>query len=132
MRSDHTGGKVWFDPVGIHVDQGQVVRWIVAENVHTTTAYHPNNGGRPLRIPPDSEPWDSGYLINPGDTFDTRLTVQGVYDYLCVPHEAAGMVGRIVVGDPAVAPAAPDSSLPSAVRQAFPSVEQIVNERLVR
>ena len=29
------------------------------------------------------------------------FTVEGVYDYYCVPHEHAGMVGRIVVGTPA-------------------------------
>ena len=27
------------------------------------------------------------------------FTDEGVYDYYCVPHEHAGMVGRIVVGD---------------------------------
>ncbi len=26
-----------------------------------------------------------------------RLSVEGIYDYFCKPHEFAGMVGRIVV-----------------------------------
>ena len=34
----------------------------------------------------------------PGEAFEVMLTEPGVYDYYCVPHEHAGMVGRIVVG----------------------------------
>src|SRR3546814_16953177 len=74
------------------------VRWINVANVHTTTAYHPNNANHALRIPEGAAPWDSDYLVNPGDTFAVTLTVEGVYDYYCAPHEPAGMVGRIIVG----------------------------------
>lgn len=45
-------------------------------------------------------PWDSGFLVNDRDRFEITLTVEGVYDYFCLPHEAGGMVGRIVVGRP--------------------------------
>ena len=45
-------------------------------------------------------PWDSKYLL-PGKVFEIELTVEGVYDYFCTPHEAAGMVGRLIVGKPA-------------------------------
>lgn len=133
MRSDAAGGEVWFDPLGVLIDPGQTVRWIVVENVHTTTAYHPANGVRQLRIPPAGQPWDSGYLVNPGEMFETQLTAEGVYDYLCIPHEAAGMVGRIVVGDPQRSPApAFDARLPAAARRAFPSVGRIMTEKRVR
>src|SRR5207248_347887 len=54
------------------------------------------NAGHSLRIPEAAIPWDSGFLVNRGDHFEVRLTVPGVYDYYCQPHEAAGMVGRIV------------------------------------
>ena len=43
MRSDALGSRVWFDPIGVHVEPGTTVRWLVRENVHTTTAYHPDN-----------------------------------------------------------------------------------------
>ena len=36
----------------------------------------------------------------PGESFEVELTEPGVYDYFCIPHEHAGMVGRIVVGGP--------------------------------
>ncbi len=98
MRSDLLGTRVWFDPVGLYVEPGTTVRWVARENVHTTTAYTPRNANHPLRIPDGAVPSDSGFLVHPGDHFDVTLTVPGVYDYYCMPHEAAGMVGRIVVG----------------------------------
>src|SRR5207244_2995650 len=100
MRSDAIGSRVWFDPIGLYMEPGATVRWIVRENVHTTTAYHPQNDHHPPRIPESAVAWDSGFLVHPGDHFDVTLTVPGVYDYYCMPHEAVGMVGRIVVGQP--------------------------------
>ncbi|HET9604817.1 MAG TPA: plastocyanin/azurin family copper-binding protein [Gemmatimonadales bacterium] len=143
MRSDIAGGKVWFDPIGLYVEPGTTIRWITRENVHTTTAYHPRNGRHPLRIPDRAAPWDSGFLVNPGDHFDVTLTEPGVYDYYCMPHEAAGMVGRIVVGKAAVTAARPFDywvgkpgtdgwlHVPEAARTAFPSVARILAARRV-
>lgn len=99
MISDPEGSHVGFDPVGVLVAPGQIVRWVCDSNVHTTTAYHPANAHHSLRIPKTAQPWDSGFLM-PGKTFEARLTVAGVYDYFCAPHEMAGMVGRIIVGQP--------------------------------
>jgi hypothetical protein len=33
----------------------------------------------------------------PGDSFEVRLTIEGIYDYFCTTHEAAGTVGRFLV-----------------------------------
>jgi len=143
MRSDAIGSRVWFDPIGLYVEPGATVRWIVRENVHTTTAYHPQNDHHPRRIPESAVAWDSGFLVHPGDHFEVTLTVPGVYDYYCMPHEAVGMVGRIVVGQPIGSGAEPfdywvgrpgtDSwrHVPEAARQTFPSVAQILHERRV-
>lgn len=144
MRSDATGSQVWFDPIGLFVEPGTTVRWVVRENVHTTTAYHPRNDNHPLRIPERALPWDSGFLVHPNDHFDVTLTVPGVYDYYCMPHEAAGMVGRIVVGQ-ALGPGAEAfdywvgrpgtekwSHVPEPARSAFPSVAAILSEHRIR
>lgn len=111
MQGNADGSDVWFDPIGLRIEPGQTIRWTNLDrgNSHTATAYHPNNSDRPLRIPGAAEPWTSGYLL-PGETFSVRLTVEGVYDYFCIPHEHAGMVGRIVVGDPARSPT-PDTAV---------------------
>jgi plastocyanin len=144
LRSDRLGTKVWFDPIGLLIEPGQTVRWVNESNVHTSTAYHPDNDGHPLRIPKAAEPWNSGYLVEPGDRFEVTLTVPGVYDYFCAPHEAAGMVGRIIVSEPSGPGALPFDSfqgdpaaqqwhpVPKAAQAAFPSIEAIMNERVVR
>jgi plastocyanin len=143
MRSDALGARVWFDPIGLYVEPGTTVRWIVRENVHTTTAYHPRNDKHSLRIPEGAMPWDSGYLVQPGEHFDVTLIVPGVYDYYCTPHEGAGMVGRIVVGNSRGPGAEPFDYwvdkpgtdgwrvVPDAARAAFPSIARILAERRV-
>lgn len=143
MVSDRTGATVGYSPIGLFVQPGATVRWLNESGVHTVTAYHPANGSRPLRIPELAEPWDSGYLVNPGDSFERRFDVPGVYDYFCIPHEGAGMVGRLVVGEVS-GPGTeefghfeaehPDSSwrrIPAAARQRFPDPHRILRDGVV-
>jgi plastocyanin len=143
MRSNTLGSLVWFDPIGLYVEPGTTVRWMARENVHTTTAYHPRNDHHPLRIPVRAAPWDSGFLVQPGAHFDVTLSEAGVYDYYCMPHEAAGMVGRIVVGRPLGPGSEPFDywvgrpgtqgwrHVPEAARKALPSIARIIAERRV-
>jgi plastocyanin len=139
MQSDDLGAHVAFEPIGLLIRPGQTVRWVNAgNNVHTTTAYHPDNDDHPLRIPETAQPWNSGYLINPGDRFELTLTVEGVYDYYCTPHELAGMVGRIIVGRPAGPGTLPFDyfrndpakrhwrSVPPPARRALPAIDRIM------
>src|SRR5438552_13683184 len=51
MRSDPIGSQVWFDPAGPYVEPGATVRWIVRENVDTTTACHPQHDDHAPRLP---------------------------------------------------------------------------------
>lgn len=137
MISEDGGARVRFDPAGLALDPGDAVRWVLESGAHSTTAYHPDDDGRPLRIPATAMPWDSGILFEPGATFEVRLTVPGVYDYCCVPHEAAGMVGRLVVGTPGedftlpgwlrdVPPPRGSRPIPDAALAAFPAVDRIL------
>jgi plastocyanin len=144
MRASARGEEVWFDPIGLWIPSGQTVRWVLHQDVHTTTAYHPNNDDHSLRIPESAQPWNSGFLLKPGAHFDVTFTIEGVYDYYCLPHEHAGMVGRIVVGRPS-GPGSlpfdyfagrPDTAgwkpVPDAARKTFPAVERIMQSRVVR
>lgn len=139
MQGKPDGSRVWFDPVGVHISPGQTVRWTNRDpgNAHTATAYHPKFFGRPLRIPAGAEPWDSDYLL-PGESFSAKFTEEGVFDYYCVPHEHAGMVGRIVVGNrssPEAAASAAEAgpgALPEAAITGFPTVEEILARGSVR
>lgn len=133
MRGKADGSHVWFDPKGVHIQPGQTVRWTNRDpgNSHTVTCYHPQILERPLRIPAGAKPWNSDYLL-PTESFSLTFTIEGVYDYYCVPHEHAGMVGRIVVGAPAAVdavagtPEAGLTPLPAAALNGFPSVEEII------
>jgi hypothetical protein len=84
-------------------------------------------------MPGTAEPWDSDYLL-PEEDFAVTLTAEGVYDYYCVPHEHAGMVGRLIVGDPAADPWIEDPApgdLPEVALAAFPSVAAIMDRGVV-
>jgi plastocyanin len=139
MQGDAGGAHVWFDPVGLRVEPGQTVRWTNRDsgNSHTVTAYHPSLFARPSRIPATASPWHSDYLL-PKESFSAVFDVEGVYDYYCVPHEHAGMVGRIVVGTPHVGETktTPDDEtlfpLPDVALNGFPPVEEIMERGLVR
>ena len=135
MEGNAGGSHVWFDPVGLLVQPGQTVRWINRDpgNSHTVTAYHPSLFDRPLRIPAGADPFHSDYLL-PGESFSAVFTVKGVYEYYCVPHEHAGMVGRFVVGSPQPGQpvAAGGDGLPEAALRGLPPVEEILSKGRVR
>jgi len=133
MQGTPDGSQVWFDPVGIRVQPGQTIRWTNRDpgNSHTVTSYHPSLFDRPRRIPEAATPWDSDYLL-PDESFSLTLSLPGVYDYYCVPHEHAGMVGRIVVGTPGASAAdyanagAGLTELPEVALAGFPDVAAII------
>lgn len=131
VRSTGDGARVFFDPVGLRLPAGARVRWRVLAGVHTVTACHPDTGPWPRRIPANARPWDSGYLM-PGETFELHLAADGVYDYLCLPHEAAGMVGRLVVGDVEADPGYTAGTLSRASRVGFPHVSDILDRGRIR
>ena len=133
MMGNADGSRVGYDPIGLHVAPATTIRWINSDagNAHTATAYHPEIMDRPRRIPEGAEPWDSDYLL-PDETFSVTLTAPGVYDFYCAPHEQAGMVGRIVVGEPSDEWRGYDGGtdggmpLPDVALKAFPAVADIV------
>jgi len=144
MIQSADGSRVYFDPVGVHISPGQMIRWVQESGYHSTTAYHPSNSNHELRIPEGAEPWDSGILQThapeKGSTFEHTFTQEGVYDYFCQPHEAAGMVGRIVVGRPLDGPGtrsfnyAPQKGwkpVPPGAQKEFPSVSRILEKGVV-
>ena len=137
-------GKTYFDPAGIHIAPGDTVRWVQISGFHSITAYHPGNDNHELRIPKSAERWDSDILRaqyrKQVATFERVFTVQGVYDYFCKPHEMAGMVGRVVVGEPGDGPGtkpfgyAPNEhwkAVPDVARKAFPPVAEIMQKGTV-
>lgn len=96
-----------FDPAIVHVEVGGTVAWVVESGSHDTFAYHPETHGPQQRIPDAAEPWATDPMnTEENSRYERTFDVEGVYDYLCTPHEPLGMIGSVVVGwpDPATEP----------------------------
>ncbi|XGI84083.1 plastocyanin/azurin family copper-binding protein [Halorutilales archaeon Cl-col2-1] len=98
-----SGSTYFFDPIGLHVEEGTTVTFAIESGAHSSTAYED-------RIPEGASAWDSGTISGQGESFSHTFETPGTYDYFCIPHKSLGMVGRIVVGEPG-GPA--DGSMPA-------------------
>lgn len=90
--------RLRFDPDPLRVRVGQTVVWRNPTPVLHTVTLDPAQSARPenVRLPEGAATFDSGPMAQ-GDVFRHTFTVPGEYRYICVPHELAGMVGRVVV-----------------------------------
>ena len=90
-----------FLPDTVRIRAGQTIRWRnTSDLMHTVTA-DPGRAARRVnvRIPEDAAPFHSGELP-PGAAWSHTFRVPGVYAYVCLPHELAGMVGVVIVQEP--------------------------------
>ena len=88
-----------FDPHVTWVEPGGTVTWRLESGTHTATAYHPGND-QPRLVPEGTDAWDSGTMSEGGETFEHTFETEGVYHYLCTPHEQFGMIATVIVGEP--------------------------------
>lgn len=93
-----------FRPETVELTAGETVTWInVGSYPHTVTAYEAEipeggeyfaSGGfeseRAARV-------ESGGYVEEGESYAHRFDAEGVYEYYCIPHEHAGMVGTVTV-----------------------------------
>lgn len=85
-------GDLVFDPPVIRVDTGTTVVWEWADGFHDVSAV---DGG-----------FQSEMTGDVGHEFTHTFDAEGVYTYVCSPHEAMEMKGAVVVGDDAASGAA--------------------------
>lgn len=113
-------GQHHYAPHAVWVERGGTVTWTNESGRHDVVSYHPDNDDKPRRIPEEAAPWSTSMLSDEGATFSHTFETEGVYDYYCTPHEAFGMVGTVIVGnpDPHEQPALedPQSSLPDGAQ----------------
>jgi halocyanin-like protein len=82
------GGAFGFGPPAIHVDNGATVQfeWTGEGGGHNVVS----DGDGPL---------DSGSAVSSaGVNYEHTFEEDGIYPYVCVPHEGLGMKGAVVVG----------------------------------
>jgi len=87
-----------YTPEEVTVTVGQTVVWTNTSSMSHTVTADPARAKDPshVRLPEGAQPFDSGDMP-PGATFRHTFEVPGEYVYFCIPHEAAGMVGRVNV-----------------------------------
>lgn len=128
MVTDENGEH--FIPHVVHIEEGGTIEWVLESGSHDTVAYHPDTHGDQQRIPDEGDPWES----DEGETFERTFDVEGVYDYVCTPHEEAGMIGSIIVGwpDPDDQPGleSPSDDLPDAAIEQLERYNEQVREAL--
>lgn len=88
-------GRHFFDPAELTIKVGETVRWVseCAEGitcVYSVQAY-------PDKIPAGAEAFNSGLLMEQGQSFEYTFTVPGEYEYFCLSYEPMGMKGKIIV-----------------------------------
>lgn len=87
-----------FEPGNITIHAGDTVTWRnKSVLVHTATAMPSKATDKSdVALPKSAEPFNSGRM-KPGTSYSHTFKVAGDYRYFCIPHEAAGMVGEVVV-----------------------------------
>jgi plastocyanin len=109
--SGESGGDVTMSseqryvPSSITVSVGEPVVFVNAsDEVHTVTAEQDalpeggsyfSSGGSHDEDAARSNPSD-GFILE-DETFEVEFDAPGTYEYFCIPHEAAGMRGTIIV-----------------------------------
>jgi len=98
---------VAYEPAEITVSKGDKVAWTYASGeAHSVTAYEdkiPDSAGYWASGGFDSQSaaetgWENGNgAVQPGQSYVHTFEATGTHEYYCIPHEAAGMVGKVIV-----------------------------------
>ncbi|MFC4549774.1 MULTISPECIES: plastocyanin/azurin family copper-binding protein [Halorussus] len=92
------GGRLTFEPGTdrpLAVDPGTTVRFVWESDNHNIAVHDQPDGAEW-----QGTPGDYGTVYDRGYEYSHTFEVEGTYEFVCIPHETAGMVGTIVVGDP--------------------------------
>jgi plastocyanin len=90
--------KMRFIPDTVTIKAGDTVKWTNPHNISHTVTFDPSKAATAANaaLPAGVEPFDSGAVEEEG-TFSHAFTVKGTYKYVCVYHEAMGMIGTVIV-----------------------------------
>lgn len=87
-----------YTPDTVRVTVGETVRWENSADVMHTVTADPDEAFKQssVNLPDGASTFNSGNL-DPKETFEHTFEVAGTYRYFCIPHEAAGMKGTVIV-----------------------------------
>jgi plastocyanin len=87
-----------FEPGTITIRVGDTVEWQNGSSVMHTATFDPDRAADASNVvlPEGAEPFDSG-SVNAGESWSHTFETAGTYQYICRPHELAGMIGEVVI-----------------------------------
>lgn len=85
MNKDGSGRKMVYSQELVHIEAGDIVKWI------------PTSKGHNVEIVAAPEGFDIPKKSKNGKEVSIEFTVPGIYYYWCTPHKGMGMIGLIVV-----------------------------------
>lgn len=87
-----------YTPDTVRVEVGETVRWENSSAVMHTVTADPEEAFKDesVTLPDGASTFDSGNM-DPGQTFEYTFETPGTYRYFCIPHEAVGMKGTVIV-----------------------------------
>jgi plastocyanin len=85
------GGSLVFEPAELTIATGTTVNFVWDSNMHNVVP----------TSQPEGADWggegEQGTTFDAGHEYSFTFTTTGTYEYVCTPHESAGMVGSIEV-----------------------------------
>ncbi|GAB7013526.1 plastocyanin/azurin family copper-binding protein [Halolamina salina] len=85
------GGSLVFEPAELTIATGTTVNFVWDSNMHNVVP----------QSQPEGANWEGegeqGVTFDAGHEYSHTFTTTGTYEYVCTPHESAGMVGTIEV-----------------------------------
>ena len=85
LNKDGSGRKMVYSEELVHVDAGDIVKWL------------PTSKGHNVEIVAAPEGFEIPKKSKNGKEVSIEFTVPGIYYYWCTPHKGMGMIGLVVV-----------------------------------
>ena len=108
MLNHSASGDMQFDPQLLKVSPGDTVHFLAVDKGHNVQSLD--------GMIPDGAKAFSGEI---GENLTVTFSVPGIYGYRCAPHGTLGMVGLVVVGNPANEAAAKSAAMPGLAGREF-------------
>jgi len=97
VRMLDDGGRFRFEPAELNVRRGDLIRFVQAGTMPHNVEFVRNTAPAGVDL---GDRWVGGYVMARGDAYEVRVDdafADGTYDFICSPHAALGMKGRITV-----------------------------------
>lgn len=96
VGAEGNGQNFAYAPAALLVDPGTTVTWEWTGAGGAHNVVHDTDAG----VGPDEEVFNSGSPVDSAEeTFEYTFEGEGVYPYVCIPHESLQMKGVVVVGE---------------------------------